>query len=170
MSVDPVLAWIEQTPVSLWIRETDSVFAFPLILTVHAIGFAMVVGTSFAVDLRLLGWLPNVALKGIDRFVPIVWWGFALNLVSGVFLVVTYPTKALTNPVFWLKLLLVATGLAALVAIRRGVLRAIESPRTVELGRALAVTSIVAWTGAMTAGRLLAYTCRRLMVDFGSCP
>ena len=31
--------------------------------------------------------------------------------------------------------------------------------------KALAVASLVGWAAAITAGRLLAYTCSRLMVD-----
>jgi hypothetical protein len=168
--VDDIFAWIEQTALSTWIRETDSLLAFPFVLTIHAIGLAMVVGTCFAIDFRLLGFLPRVPLPALDKFVPVVWLGFALNAVSGVLLIIAYPTKALTNPVFFLKLSLVAVGLALMVAARRQVIYAPETPRSLDRGKALAVASLVAWTGAMTAGRLLAYTCRRLMVDFGTCP
>jgi hypothetical protein len=169
--VDPFLSWIEQMPVSIWIRETDSLFAFPFVITVHAIGFAMVVGTCFAIDFRLVGFLPKVPVPAMDRFVPVIWIGLALNAVSGVFLVMAYPAKALTNPVFYLKLVLITLGLASLVAIRRVVFHGTSDiPTRIERGKALAVTSLVLWTGAMTAGRLLAYTCTRLMVDFGSCP
>ncbi len=169
--MDPVFAWIEQTGLSTWIRETDSLFAFPAIISVHAIGFAMVVGTCFAIDFRLAGFLPKVPAPAMDRFVPIVWIGTALNLASGLLLVIAYPTKALTNPVFFLKLVLIAAGLTLLAAIRRRVLHAEYSPSVVERGKALAVASLVVWTGAMTAGRLLAYTCRRLLVDSNaSCP
>jgi hypothetical protein len=34
------------------------------------------------------------------------------------------------------------------------------------IGRKLAVASLVSWAGAITAGRLLAYTYRRLTVNF----
>jgi hypothetical protein len=168
--VDSVLAWIEQTPVSVWIRETDSLLAFPFIITIHAIGLAMVVGTSFAMDFRLLGFLPRVPVRAMEKFLPVVWIGLALNVVSGVFLIIAYPAKALTNPVFYLKLILVALGLGSVLAIRRLIFRTPYSPSVVERAKALAVTSLVLWTGAMAAGRLLAYTCTRLMVDFGSCP
>src|SRR4029450_1711509 len=53
-------------------------------------------------------------------FMPVMWFGFWLNAVSGVALLVAYPTKALTNPVFYLKLALIALAvwLASLIGGR----------------------------------------------------
>ena len=45
--------------------------------------------------------------------------GLWMNLLTGIALLVGYPTKALTNPVFYLKLGLIATGLVILRAIFR---------------------------------------------------
>ena len=39
-----------------------------------------------------------------------MWLGFGINAISGVFLLIAYPTKAFTNPVFYLKLLLIASA------------------------------------------------------------
>ena len=92
-----------------------------------------------------------------------LWGGFWLNAVSGVLLLVGYPTKALTNPVFYLKLLLIAVAMVIYVRIDRlirgGDATAPAAARTL---RRLAITSLVCWGGAITAGRLLAYTYQRL--------
>ena len=40
-----------------------------------------------------------------------MWTGFWINAVSGVLLLIAYPTKALTNPLFYVKLVLIAIGL-----------------------------------------------------------
>ena len=40
-----------------------------------------------------------------------MWAGFWVNAVSGVLLLIAYPTKALTNPLFYVKLVLIAIGL-----------------------------------------------------------
>ena len=73
-----------------------------------------------------------------------------------------YPTKALTNPVFYLKLALIAVALAILRSILRRTATPVPAPGVVKV---LAVASLVSWVGAITAGRLLAYTCTRLTVD-----
>ena len=96
----------------------------------------------------------------LRRFLPILWAGFWLNAVSGVLLLIGYPTKALTNPVFYLKLLLIAVGMALLVRLDRRH-RSPAPPRDARLRR-LAIVSLVCWSGAIFAGRLLAYTYRRL--------
>ena len=48
-----MLDWLQQTSVAVQIR--DSLFAFPLLESVHVIGLALVFGTIAIVDLRLLG-------------------------------------------------------------------------------------------------------------------
>jgi hypothetical protein len=169
--VDPVFAWFEQVPLSIWLRETDSFFAFPAVLTVHVISLGLVAGAAFAIDLRVLGFLPEVPGRAMDRFIPVIWAAFALAVASGLLLVLTYPLKNLTNPLFYFKLACVAAGLWLLVWLDRRVLLAPAENRTTATGaRVFALASIGLWAAAITSGRFLAYTCTRLMVDFGKCP
>ena len=164
--LDPFLLWQESTSLSLWIVESPSMFAFPGILTLHAIGMGFAVGINAALDLRILGVAPGVPLTEMRRFVPILWFGFWLNAVSGVLLLIGYPTKALTNPVFYLKLALIAVGMVLFVRISRRLFNDKDGapPDTVtsQRLRRLAIVSLICWTAAVTAGRLLAYTYTRL--------
>jgi len=163
---------MEQLPVSTWLREADTFFAFPAVLTVHVISLGLVVGTCVAMDLRALGFLPGVPPRSMDRFMSIVWIAFVFVVASGVLLVLTYPIKNLTNPLFYFKLACVAFGLWVMVRIDHRVLMAPQADGTIALGnaRALGIASIVVWAAAISSGRFLAYTCTRLMVDFGKCP
>ena len=99
-----LFVWLETSSFSVWVRESTSVFAFPTILSLHAIGMGMVAGTNAAIALRILGAAPRVPLLELKRFFPIIWLGFWVNAMSGVVLLIGYPTKALTNPVFYAKL------------------------------------------------------------------
>ena len=158
------LVWLESTGLSTWIREEPSVYAFPAILSLHTIGMGLVAGMNAAVDLRILGAARGVPLMEMERFFPVMWFGFWLNAVSGVFLLIGYPTKAVTNPVFYLKLAFIALGLVGFRSIREHVFRG-PSPdaRAVSRkGRLLAGGSLACWAGAITAGRLLAYTYHKL--------
>jgi hypothetical protein len=160
---DPLFRWLESTAVSLWIVESPSLFAFPGILAAHTVGLGLLAGVSGVLDLRLLGLLRPIPPFAFARFVPVMWCGFWLNVVTGIALVLAYPTKALTNPVFYLKLTLIAVALVVLRTQLRQ-LRSVEwapSPPTT----LLAIVSLLAWGTAITAGRLLAYTCNRLTVD-----
>jgi hypothetical protein len=158
----PFLLWFESTPVSIWVRESPSIFAFPMILAVHTIGLGLLAGLNAALDLRILGIAKGVPVGEFGRFLPVMWLGLWLNVSTGILLLIAYPTKALTNPVFYLKLALIAAALTILGAVRR---RALTEGAAPDRMRALAVWSLVCWAGVITTGRLLAYTHTHLMAS-----
>ena len=109
--MDAFFVWVELSSFSIWMRESPSVFAFPAILTLHTVGLAFLAGPNAAIDLRLLGFAPQLPLEPLKKLFPLMWAGFWLNAVTGTALVIAYPAKALTNPLFYLKLLLIALAL-----------------------------------------------------------
>jgi len=95
-----------------------------------------------------------------------MWAGFWINAFSGVLLLIAYPTKALTNPLFYAKLALIAFGVVLAFRIRREVNGLAARADAPPMARMLAAVSLVCWIAVIFAGRLLAYTCTRLTVDF----
>jgi len=158
--VDTFLAFIESSALSDWIRGSESMFAFPAIITLHTIGMGFLAGGSAVIDLRILGVAPHVPLKSMGRFLPVLWLAFAVNAASGTLLLIAYPTKALTNPVFYVKLCLIALAVTIVYRIGTVVLRAPDPDLKPIAAKAktLAVVSLMTWIGLITAGRLLAYT------------
>src|SRR6185436_5021051 len=117
-------------------------------------------GINTALALRIFGVASRVPVEEMKRFMPVMWFGFWLNAISGVALFVGYPTKALTNWVFFLKLGLIAL---AVVFVRMIAVRVFSSAEPDAIARSavvkrLAAGSLISWAGAITAGRLLAYT------------
>ena len=165
--LDPYLLWLESTAFSTWMRESTSIFAFPIVLALHTIGLGLIAGLSVALDLRLLGFAPRIPVPEFRCFLPLMWLGLWLNVTSGLALLAAYPTKALTNPVFYLKLGLIVVALMILAVVRRRLLTEGMAQATTMSGKwkILASASLACWAGAITAGRLLAYTYTRLMVD-----
>jgi hypothetical protein len=159
---DPLFRWLESSAFSVWMRESDSLFAFPGILAAHTIGLGLLAGLSGALALRLLGVAKGIPPEAFRRFVPLMWIGLWMNLLTGIALLIGYPTKALTNPVFYLKLGLIAAGLAILRAIFR---RTGSGQAAMGITKALAAALLIAWIATITAGRLLAYTYTWLSVD-----
>lgn len=129
---------------------------------------AFAAGISVAIALHVLGVGPAIPTREWRRFLGILWAGFWLNAGSGILLLAAYPTKALTNPVFYLKLLLIAVAMRVLVTIQGELGRDPMGPVSAapDTIRRLAIVSIASWAGAITAGRLLAYTYRHLLVGF----
>ena len=151
---------IEETGLSIWIRESDSVFSFWFILSVHAIGMGLLVGASVLIGLRILGLAPDLPLAPLKRFYRFIWVGFWIQVVSGILLLTGYPTKSLTNPVFYVKLTLIGLAMASMQMLWNRVFAdsSLSEAAMVAKGRVFAVSSLIFWVGAITAGRLLAYT------------
>ena len=152
------LAWIEETGFSTWIRESECVCGYDMFLVAHAIGMAAVVGLSATVALRVLGVAKSVPLAPMEKFFPFMYAGFWLNFLSGAVLLVAYPTRAATNPGFYVK---IAGIVLAVVCLRRVKRLAFEHPDSAGPESARAKMSagalLFSWWGAIVAGRLLAY-------------
>ncbi|HEY2383360.1 MAG TPA: hypothetical protein VGK48_19470 [Terriglobia bacterium] len=168
MVVPIIFKTIEESGISSWIRDSPSIFAYWFILSCHAIGMGLLVGASVVIDLRLLGVAKDLPLAPLRQLYRIIWIGFWIQVVSGSLLLIAYPTKALTNPDFYLKLTLIGLAVAVMHTIRKRVFTdaAMSEAEMVLKGKALAVWSLVLWTGAVTAGRLLAYTYSFLKYDY----
>ena len=161
MALPPLLLrTIEESGFSTWLRESESPFAFYFVLLFHTFGLALLVGANAVIDLRLLGVEGDIPLAPLKRLFGIMWLGFAINAASGALLLMAYPTKALTNPVFYIKLTLIGFAVWVMTKLRSRVFddSSLNEAAMVARGRTLAKWSLFLWIGAITAGRLLAYT------------
>jgi hypothetical protein len=158
------LQTIEDTGFSTWLRESESPFAFYFILLFHTFGLALLVGANMIVDLRLLGVARAVPLVPLKKLFPIMWTGFVMNAITGILLVIAYPTKSLTNLDFYIKLTIIGFAIWVMKRLKTQVFgdsNLSETEMTVR-GAALAKWSLFLWFSAITAGRLLAYTYKYL--------
>jgi hypothetical protein len=153
-----MLLWLESSPFSVWIRESPSVWAQPTVLTLHTMGMGVLVGASWVLDLRLLGISRNIPLSAFRWVFRAVAASFIVNLVTGVMLFAARATALGTAMPFLIKMGLVIASVAVLVPLRSLVFRSDADQCEVSgSARLLAIASILAWSGAITAGRLLAY-------------
>ena len=137
-------------------RESPSVWAFPMVLTLHTTGMAVLVGASWLLDLRLLGITSrNTPLSNFNWVFPTIAIGLIVNLLTGVLLFIKNATTWGVAVPFFVKMLLVVVSVVLLLPIRKYVDR--SDAGEVGNARLLAIASILAWAGAVTAGRLLAY-------------
>jgi hypothetical protein len=154
-----LLTWLSMTDVAVWMRESESVWAYPTILFLHTLGLGILVGFTAAIDVRVLGFTEQLPLAPLERFFRFVWIGFWINAVSGTALLIMMPAKV-ANPAFIAKMTFIALGVVNIWWLRR---RVFHDPSARELvsvplaGKLLAAASLVLWAGAITAGRLMAY-------------
>jgi len=156
MEIPHFFQTIEESGLSNWVRDNP----FWAILTIHALGMAMLVGASTVIDLRLLGIAPNLPIAPLRRLYGVIWAGFWIQVVSGLLLLIGYPTKSFTNFDFYIKLILIAFGMVAMVMLKKRVFSDpnMSEPDMMAKGRSLAIWSLVFWLGAVTSARMLAYT------------
>jgi hypothetical protein len=167
--VPAFLDTLERSGLSTWIRESESAFAYYFVLVIHNIGLALLVGTCGVLGARLLGFVPELPVAPLRRFFRFIWAGFWLNVVSGVFLLIAYPTKALTNPLFYIKLVLIAVGVWTLRRIERQLsVDAATRDDTPRVSRSLALWMLGLWLGVLTAGRALAYSATYILYGKGT--
>jgi len=147
---------IEESGLSMWVRDNP----FWAILSLHALGMALLVGASLVIALRLLGIPGDLPIAPLKRLYSYIWVGFWIQVVSGVLLLIGYPTKSMTNLNFYIKLVLIAAGMIVMVMLKKRVFTdpAMSEKDMMLRGRALAIWSLLFWFGVVTSARLLAYT------------
>ena len=74
------LSWLEASSYANWIA--GSAYGWVIMLSLHAIGIATIVGIMFVVNLRLLGLYKTIPCASFDKYLKIVWYGIGLNLFT----------------------------------------------------------------------------------------
>ncbi|MXW01862.1 MAG: hypothetical protein F4X59_01290 [Holophagales bacterium] len=159
------LIWLEETRPSTWMRESGGAFFSSLVF--HSIGMAFVAGIHVVTDLRILGVAPGVPRSLMRRYLPVLWASLLVVTLSGLALLLAYPAKALTNPVFYFKLSAIVAALGIMRALLRGVLGDSRHDAAPAPGkeRVLAAISLVLWVAVITSGRFLAYTAKVMLAS-----
>ena len=159
MSLTP-LERLENTELAIWVGE--SMHGYPLMLSLHVLGLAMVVGVFAVLGLRLLGLFKALPLSSFISPVRIAWLGLIVNGLSGMALFTSQVTLLVTNTAFLIKLAGVACGGIAggVVHWRLKKRASLAEGGEVHLDvqfRLLGLVSLASWTVAIFAGRLIAY-------------
>ncbi len=154
------LIWLEESALAEAVR--GSTWGYPIIETVHILGFVVLVGAAFMFDLRLLGVSRSLPVTGMARHLLRYSRIGALVVVpSGLLLFIASATDLAASPVFRLKLVLIAAA-----ATNAAVFHLITFPSvgawnrdapTPAAARLSAVLSLVLWTGVLRCDRLIAY-------------
>ncbi len=158
---------IEQTAFSTWMRDSPSLLGFWFILSFHALGLALAVGTSALIDLRILGVAKELPLSTLKRLYPILWAGFWIQIVTGLLLLTAYPTKSLTTTAFYVKIVFIGAAMVLMVRLEKTLPSTPGETSLLGPGRRLAFWSVVLWIGAITAGRFIGYTAKYAMYPMG---
>ncbi len=153
--------WLDHTSMGTAIR--DSLWLFPIIETLHIFGIISLVGSTSILDLRLLGFAfrDEPVSKLGRRFLPWAWFGFAVQVITGLLMFSSEAVKMYGNWAFQLKMLLIlVAGLNAFVfhsLAYKSVGKWDRDPVAPFSARIAGSVSILLWFAIVAAGRWIAY-------------
>lgn len=158
--LEPLAAALQASGLSEVLRA--SVWLYPLVNTGHVVGIALLFGAIVPMDLRLIGAFRSVPLEPLAAaLVPTAVAGLLLALATGALLFATRPLDYVVEPLFGIKLALLAAAVLNALWLRL-------DPHWRRLGAAVGVPprpgwrwhgalSVLLWLGVITAGRLIGY-------------
>jgi len=155
-----MLTWLEGTTIATFVRESSSLLAYTTVLSLHAMGLAIVVGINTAISLRLLGFAPGIPVAPLIKLFPLMYLGFTINAISGVGLFMARANEMIGNSMFIAKIVLVLLGVVSIELLRTNVFShgvVLESGSLPPRTKLFATLSIVCWALAIISGRLTSY-------------
>lgn len=155
------LGWLEATQLSLAMRH--SLWMYPIVEIFHIVGFVILVGSVAMFDLRVLGLSGSLPVKVLGRH--LLRWALvsvALVIPAGLMMFSAHPHDFITNPVFQVKLALIAVAGVNAILFHIGIYRSagawdVDVPAPA-IAKVQAALSLAIWVGVISCGRLLAYT------------
>jgi hypothetical protein len=154
-----VLGSLENTPFAAWVRE--SFWGWPIVVTIHVLGTAVVIGLLFIISLRLLGLFETISFTSLKRLFAVVWVALVVQFLSGFALWMTKPTRYVADTAFLLKFSLVIVGVVLTLyfyaAMKREAGAWDAAGARPSRGVKFAAASLLVWCGVIIAGRLTAH-------------
>jgi hypothetical protein len=140
-----------------WISATY--WLWPVLEILHFIGLSLLFGGLLLVDLRMLGCFASIAQARVNRLLPLVMLGFAVNLVTGLLFYFGDPARYSANIAFKIKMTLIVVAGCNAALHHMLIVRAGQGPATAEqpFQKLSASVSLLAWLGVLLFGRLIPY-------------
>ncbi len=147
--------WLSSSGLSQAIQL--STWAIPAIQTVHILALALLFVAALVVALRFFG--KGLAVEPLHllahRFIRLIWWMVAVLAATGTLLIIAEPHRTISNPIFYLKVVLLV--IALLITAWLSAVSSRQHDRVGAPQRLAAALTVLLWIGVMFAGRFIAY-------------
>ena len=151
--------WLGATPLSVAIQSR--LWLTPLLQSIHILMIGIVFVSILTVSLRVMGRIrTDQPLAEVwHRFAPWFWSSLGVMAGTGLVLAIGEPVRQATALSFWLKMSLLAIGVASALFFGRTVTAAAGREEAPPTGRAriVAVATILLWLTIIFLGRSIAY-------------
>ena len=149
---------LEDSGAGMLVSSTQ--WGYAIVLSLHAVGMAIMVGISLMLIFRVLGFARSIPLGALPPYWTVALLGFAVNIASGTMLFMGSASELFFNWAFRIKIVLVLIGVGLTGRlVRRCLKRAARTGDDVATrgDRRLAAVALVVWISALIAGRLIGY-------------
>lgn len=161
MAFNAFLTGLEGQAFSVAIRDGASLF--PWLESLHVLAVALVVGTIWIVDLRLIGLPAHIvsARRLIAQVLPYTWGAFALAVATGFLMFASNAVNYGHNTPFLIKM-----GLLVLAGVNMGLFHVLTAksiadwdvaPRTPPVAKIFGAASLLLWTTIVVVGRWIGF-------------
>jgi hypothetical protein len=160
LSPETPLERLQEVGIAVAMRE--SLWLYPVVETLHILGFIVLVGSVVMFDLRLLGLSRRIPVRLLAaHLLPWSLASLALIVPAGLLLFLTDADSLVSNRAFIIKMVLLMAAVGNAIAFHLGPFRTAANwditlpapPRA----RLHAVVSLLIWTAVVTCGRAIAY-------------
>lgn len=147
------LFWLEDSIVGMMVSST--MWGYPIILSVHAVGMALTVGMAFVFAVRVAGFASSIPVSAMTPFRVVYVSGLALSLFSGSALFCGGASDLFFNWGFRLK---IASLLFSVAVTGRLVQSCVAQSRwSRRAQKCLASIVAASWFSTLIWGRLIGY-------------
>lgn len=154
-----MFTWLESTSYAEWIQV--SLWGWAIMLVLHAVGTATIVGINYVVGLRLIGLFRPIPVTALSALINISWAALALNLFSGFSLFMSNASGYMEDNSFLLKMALVVVASLATWQLQKALKQngaAWDSADAISATTLrLAIGSLVLYSFTVVVARLIAY-------------
>lgn len=155
LSLQSFFEWLNQSPIANFMNGPE--WAFPMVESLHFIGFALLIGTIAIVDLRLLGlgMRRQTASELAKDLAPWTLAGLVVMLTTGPAMFAADAVVYHINPSFRFKMNCLLVAIIFHFTVHRKVTAPEVSPA---VGKLVACVSLALWTAVLGGGRMIAFT------------
>jgi hypothetical protein len=140
----------------------SSMWVWPILEDLHFFGLILLIGSIGVLNLRVLGFLKQLPVAPLHRFIPWGIAGFVINLITGVLFFIGMPPFYAVNFVFILKMLTIVVAGANLVLFYctsaflglEQVGSGEDAPRSAKV---IAAVTLILWFAVIILGRYIPF-------------
>ena len=156
-SFKPFFEWSDK----MWLGRAiaDTIWAFPVIETIHILALTMMFGAIVIIDLRMMGFglrkqPVSLLAKNLE---PYMTWGMVTMLATGFMLFCSEAMKCFVNEGFKFKMEVLLPAIIFQFTLFRWITHKDEDKRPTLLGWLVAILSLTLWFGVGVGGRAIGF-------------